>query len=280
MNNVSFTASYSIPYAARVGILLAATALAFGAILMISPIAQNPDYHLFADGRTWLGIPNFENVASNAGFLIFGMLGLQFVLGRQGRAVLPKAQERLPYAIFFAGTALVSVGSAYYHADPTNQTLVWDRLPLTIAFMALFAAFIMDRVHFRFGLFVMLPLLLAAGVSSIAYWDWTETSGAGDLRPYLLVQFYPIIAIPLICALFQGHYTSGNAVFRVIVWYGLAKLFELADGAVFSGLGNAVSGHTFKHLLAAMAVYEVLRMLRAAKPRRAGQLERGSILEA
>lgn len=266
MNNASFTVSNSIPYAGRVGILLAVTAIVFGMIFMVPPIGQDPDYHLFADGRAYLGIPNFENVASNIGFLIFGVLGLQFVLGPRGRATFDTSQERLPYLIFFAGVTLVSIGSAYYHADPANQTLVWDRLPLTIAFMALFAAFIMDRVQMRFGLYVMLPLLLAAGTLSIAYWNWTEASGAGDLRPYFLVQFYPILAIPLICALFPGRYTSAIAVIRVVVWYAFAKLFEHSDGLVFFALGNAVSSHTIKHLLAAMAVYEVLRMLRAARP--------------
>jgi len=276
MRSLSLTAVRSMHYSARIGILVAITALVFGAISLVPPIAQNPAYHLFVDGRTCLGIANFGNVASNIGFLIFGLFGLLYVLGRNGRALLATPQERLPYVIFFTGVALVSIGSAYYHADPTNQTLVWDRLPLTVAFMALFAAFIMDRVHFRFGLFVVLPLLLAAGAASIVYWDWTETAGAGDLRPYVLVQFYPILAIPLICLLFPGRCTSGDAVSRMIVWYGFAKLVEHADGTIFAALGNAVSGHTIKHLLAAMAVYEVLRMLRAAEPGRTGSIDQRS----
>ena len=173
-------------------------------------------------------------------------------------------EERWPYVVFFVGVALVSVGSAYYHANPTTETLFWDRLPMTVAFMALFSAFIMDRVHTRVGVVVMLPLLLAVGVASVVYWDWTEAAGYGDLRPYILVQFYPMLAIPLICWLFRGHHTSGKHVFYLILWYALAKVCEHFDNGIFAILGNSVSGHTLKHLLAAIATYVVLAMLRSA----------------
>jgi len=252
----------SLPFRTRIAILAGLALLVIGALLLVPPLAQDPNFHLFVDDRAALGIPNFANVASNVGFLVFGFLGLQFLVSFRGRAKFHKSIDRLPYGVFFAGVALVSLGSAHYHADPTNETLIWDRMPMAVAFMGLFAAFIMDRVHFRIGLFMMLPLLTALGAASVALWHLSEIAGAGDLRPYIFVQFFPILAVPLICFLFRGYYTSGMAVFLIIVWYGLAKVCEHYDAAIYAFFGHTISGHTIKHLLAAMAVYEVIAMLR------------------
>lgn len=251
-------------YSAKVGILAGVAVLAVGITSFIPPISQPPAYHQFADQRALFGIPNFGDTASNIGFLIVGALGLAFVLGKRGQAMFDAPGERWPYLIFFVGVALVSVGSAYYHLNPTTETLLWDRLPMTVAFMALFAAFIMDRVHAGVGLVVMLPLLLAIGIGSVMYWHLSEAAGHGDLRPYGLVQFYPMLAIPLICMLFPGRHTTGKHVFYMVVWYSLAKVSEHFDGEIFALLGNTVSGHTLKHLFAAVATYMVLAMLRGA----------------
>jgi hypothetical protein len=250
---------------AKVGILVGLAVLAVGATSFISPIAQDPAYHLFADQRALFGIPNFGDTASNIGFLIVGALGLAFVLGKRGRAMFDAPGERWPYLIFFVGVALVSLGSAYYHVNPTTETLFWDRLPMTVAFMALLSAFITDRIHTRVGVVVMLPLLLAIGIVTVMYWHVTEAAGHGDLRPYGLVQFYPMLAIPLICLLFPGRHTTGKHVFYMAVWYSLAKICEHFDGEIFALLGETVSGHTLKHIFAAIATYMVLEMLRGAR---------------
>jgi hypothetical protein len=256
------TESIATPgYGAKVGILVGVVVLAVGITSFISPIAQDPAYHQFADRRTLFGIPNFGDTASNIGFLIAGALGLAFVLGKRGRAMFDAPGERWPYFVFFVGVALVSVGSAYYHANPTTETLFWDRLPMTVAFMALLSAFITDRIHTRVGVLVMLPLLLAIGIGSVMYWHLTEAAGHGDLRPYGLVQFYPILAIPLICLFFPGRHTTGKHVFYMVLWYALAKICEHFDGEIYAFLGNTVSGHTLKHLIAAVATYMVLAML-------------------
>lgn len=254
----------TLSHGAKVGILVGLAALAVGVSGFISAIAQDPAYHLFADGRSLLGIPNFADVASNIGFLIVGALGLAFLGGKRGRAMFEAPGERWPYVVFFAGVTLVTAGSAYYHANPTTETLFWDRLPITLAFMALFSAFIADRIHARIGVVVMLPLLLALGIASVVYWDMTEAAGHGDLRPYVLVQFYPILAIPLICWLFRGRHTSGRHVFYIILCYALAKLCEHFDAGIYAALGGAISGHSLKHLLSAIATYLVLAMLRDA----------------
>ena len=240
--------------------------LAVAIAVFISPIAQNPAYHQFADRRAFLGIPYFGDTASNIGFLIVGALGLAFLFGKPGRSMFDAPGERRPYLIFFVGFALVGGGSAYYHVDPTTEILIWDRLAMTVAFMALFSAFITDRIHTRAGVVVMLPLLLAIGIGAVIYWHLTEAAGHGDLRPYGVVQFYPMLAIPLICLLFPGRHTTGKHVFYLVLWYALTKLCEQLDSEIYTVLGDMVSGHTLKHLTAAVAAYMVLAMLRGAGP--------------
>jgi Ceramidase len=252
----------------RPALLLATFLAAVLAVFSVGPVAQDTAYHDFADARPWAGIANFGDVMSNLPFAVVGIVAL-VILWRKRSQLFANASDFLPYAIFFVGVAFVSLGSGYYHAEPSTERLFWDRLPMTVAFMALFAAFIADRMDRWLGIHVALPVLLLAGALSVVYWQWSEAEGHGDLRPYGLVQFYPMLAIPLICWLYpKGRYTDGRYVVMVLGWYGLAKLLEHFDGHVFDLLGHAVSGHTLKHLAAAVGPWVVLRMvLRAASDR-------------
>ena len=250
----------------RVGFLVIMFVAAVAGILFIEPLPQSIAYHGFVDTRAWLGIANFGNVASNVLFAVAGAYGLYFVFGPQGRHIFTNSADRWPYAFFFLGAALVSLGSAYYHLAPDNARLFWDRLPMTIAFMALFSVFIADRIDQRIGVQLLLPILVVAGIFSVLYWDWSETVGRGDLRFYLLVQFYPVVALPVICWLFpKGRYTSGRSLVWLIAWYALAKVFEIFDAEVFSILGNTASGHSLKHLAASVAIFVVINMLAASR---------------
>jgi hypothetical protein len=56
----------------------------------------------------------------------------------------------------------------------------------------------------------------------------------------------------------------------LIAIYALAKLFELGDEAVFHATGDAVSGHSLKHVTAAFAVWPVWSALRQ-NPRATGR---------
>lgn len=58
----------------------------------------------------------------------------------------------------------------------------------------------------------------------------------------------------------------GSCLTAVLVFYGAALGAELFDRTIFA-FGQVVSGHTLKHLLAALAVYQVVRMLRAGDGR-------------
>ena len=254
----------------RIAILLALFAVTLVGASFVPPIPQDPDYHQFADMRPLWGIPNFGDTISNAGFLVVSLMGLWSLLGSRRRAIFTEGPDATPYAVFFTGVGLVAVGSAYYHLVPDTDRLFWDRLPMTVAFMALFAAIVADRIDRPFGNRWLLPILVAIGIASLLYWIWSEGQGRGDLRWYAMVQFYPMLALPVICWLFpKSHYTGGGQLFWVIVWYGIAKVLEHFDGPVLALLGGAVSGHSLKHLAAAIATYHVLRMV-TGTPERAG----------
>lgn len=246
----------------RVLALLAAFALALAGTAFLPPIPQDPAYHLFADSRSWLGLANFADAASNIGFAAVGVWGLWVVLGPSGGTIFAERSEVLPYAIFFLGVGSVSVGSTYYHLAPDNDRLFWDRLPMTIAFMAFFAAFVADRVDRAVATRWLLPVVIALGILSVVYWDWTEARGQGDLRFYALVQFYPVLALPMIFWLFpKARHTAGTYLPWVILWYAAAKALEHFDAEIFALLGDTVSGHSLKHLAAAMSTAVVVRMI-------------------
>ncbi len=254
----------------RVWLLLGLLIVVVFIVGMLDPIPQDPNYHLFADRRSFLGIANFNDVVSNIGFALVGTLGLLVVAGGRHREIFAGSPDARPYLIFFLGIALISLGSVYYHLAPSNERLFWDRLPMSIGFMAITSAVVADRVDARAGNGWLLITLLVMGAASLIYWDWTESLGRGDLRFYALVQFYPMVALPLIIGLFPRHrYTVGRYLAWAILWYGLSKVFEHFDHEVFGFLGHTVSGHTLKHLTAAVAALVVLQMLLTTKARSA-----------
>ena len=231
-------------------------------ILTLDPIPQDPSYHLFADARSFFSIPNFYNVVSNIGFIVLGTLGALTVVGWGRRDIFLMKTDARPYIVYFISVALVGLGSAYYHWEPTSDRLLWDRLPMSISFMAFASAIVADRIDRKAGTLWLLPLLVALGLLSLIYWYWTETMGHGDLRFYAFAQFYPVIMIPVVFWLFpKHHYTASRYMFWIIMWFGLSKILEYFDQEIFGILGNTLSGHSLKHLTAAVAAFVVLRML-------------------
>ncbi len=239
---------------------IAALVVVFAALA--PPLPQDAAYHQFADQRRIWSIPNFWNVVSNLPFLVLGVLGSLLVLRRKTPGGLP--QLRAAYLIFFLGVTLVAAGSGYYHLSPSNHSLVWDRLPITLAFMAFFAALVGESISVRTGVRLLWPLI-AAGVLSVAYWHFSELQGRGDLRPYILVQFLPLLLTPFILWLFRSPWSSNGWIWAVLGAYLLSKAAEVADEALFQALG-LVSGHTIKHLVAALAATVFLAALRFRTP--------------
>jgi len=236
-------------------ILISAIAvIALSSLFFVDPIAQDVEYHNFSDQRGFWGIPNFWNVLSNVPFFIVGSIGLYKVLIADRLKII--VQFRIAYGLLFAGTALVAFGSGYYHIWPDNQTLVWDRLPMTFAFMALFAIIIGEYISVDLCKRLFAPLVIA-GVASVAYWHITELRGEGDLRFYALVQFFPMLVIPIILFSFRSMFSGASGYWWLLAAYLAAKLFEHFDGEVYSLLGY-ISGHSLKHVSAALGVYLLL----------------------
>ena len=232
---------------ALVFVLIVPLAILFTAV---PPIPQDPAYNMFADIRTCLGIPNFGNVASNAAFLIVGLMGLKLCLtGRIDGAARS-------WTTFFFGTFLVAFGSAYYHWSPNNATLAWDRLPMTIGFMGLFAALVAEHVRLDIER-TLLRVAIVVGILSVVWWRYTD-----DLRLYVWVQFGPLLAIVFLLFAYPGRYSHRKYLGWGLAFYVLAKVAEFGDAAIYSATGSMISGHTLKHLLAAVAPYFIYLMLR------------------
>ncbi len=241
-----------------VWVALISLAAVVATFVFLAPIPQSVQYHQFADERNFLLVPHFWNVVSNLMFAVSG--GLGFWALAQGKEALCPPELRLAYRLFFVGVTLVAAGSAYYHLAPDNVTLVWDRLPMTIAFMALFAIIIGEYIAPAAGARLLLPLL-ALGATAVVYWAYTERAGQGDLRAYLLVQFLPMLIIPLILVVFPARFGKSSAIWLLLACYLLAKVCEHFDAAIFQwGLG--LSGHTLKHLVAALGVLNFALSLR------------------
>jgi hypothetical protein len=229
--------------------------LAIAVAISSPPIPQDPDYHLFIDTREIWSIPNFWNVVTNLPFAIVGALGLyRLTVSNQLQII---QEIHVAYRLLFFGTLLVAFGSGYYHLEPNNQTLIWDRLPMTIAFMALFAIIIGEHISLRASRLLLWPLLFA-GIGSVLYWHLSEGWGDGDLRLYALVQFYPMLAIPIMLVFFRSRCTHVYAYWLLLLSYIIAKLFEHFDVAVYAILGGIISGHSLKHLFAALGMYILL----------------------
>src|SRR5215472_11808777 len=226
--------------------------IAIAITLLVPPIPQDESYHLFADARTLAAIPNFWNVISNFPFLIVGIYGLLSTSGLASRSLRPG------YILFCLAVTGVSFGSAYYHYAPSTPALVWDRLPMSIAFMAVLALLLGDRVSPALGRALLGPLVVL-GVASVLYWAWTERRGVGDLRPYALVQFLPFVLLVLMLLIYRGSRASTTWLWWSFLMYFLAKLGEQFDVAIFRLVG--LSGHTMKHLLSALAVFFALLAL-------------------
>jgi len=215
-------------------------------LLFIGEIPQNPQYHQFADRRQLHGIFNFYNVISNLPFLAVGLLGLL----RYPK--LSHIESTRGYLVMCIGVVFVGFGSAYYHYAPTNETLLWDRLPMTVAFMAFLSLVLNERVLLNARPYLVWALVFI-GATTVFYWSWTESLGKGDLRPYILVQFLPMLLIPPLLVMFKPKYLGNKLLFAAFGLYIAAKAFEHFDKLVFSVMG-ILGGHTLKHLLASIAV--------------------------
>lgn len=235
--------------------ILSITVISIAVLFSLEPIAQNPAYHQFADQRSMMGVPNFWNAISNLPFLLVGIMGLYRLFQNNRINIVPDIKTA--YILLFGGVLLVTFGSAYYHLWPSNHTLVWDRLPMSLAFAALFAVVVGEFASARLSKHILWPMVFI-GMFSVIYWHFSETRGTGDLRLYILVQFLPMLLIPVLLWMSDPRFTLSSGYWLMLGAYALAKGCEHFDLTIFNAFG-VISGHSLKHIMAALAVYLLLR---------------------
>jgi len=232
-------------------LIFLAFAISTYVILFVPPFSQNCSYHHFADTSLIFGVTNFYNVITNSFFFLIGFIALYKLYINKTLIILEEVHYL--YFILFAGLIFVSLGSGYYHLNPNNETLLWDRLPMSISFMALFSIVIAEFISMNLAKYLSFPLIIA-GMASVLYWYVSELNGVGDLRYYILIQFLPMLIIPMILLLFSSRFNQTKGYWFLLLLYLLAKLCEYFDTQIYTFL-EYISGHSIKHMFAALALY-------------------------
>ena len=237
-----------LPIVVLVGLLAAAA--------LLPRTLQDQTYHGFADQRSWLGIPRAADVLSNLPFALVGILGIvRLASGAAARFSTETERALWCIAIALVGTA---AGSAWYHLEPSDASLVWDRLPLIVVFSGVLGAAIAQRFQgypAQWGL----PVLVFLGIVSVVYWSLT-----GNLAPY--IAFQALGMLTLLCVLVVARNIGDPFPWEwVIAWYALAKIAETGDRALWNATGGLFAGHAIKHLLASLACAAALWPLLARR---------------
>lgn len=215
------------------------------------PTQDGDWFFQFADRREFLGIPNTLDVLSNLGFLAVGTYGL---------TVLHKYRSH-PLHIYVVLLSLITLataaGSAYFHmyADPAH--LPPDRLPMSWGFATIVGMLVSDRVDRKLGLWVTGALIPLASLTVIGM-----AYDLFSMRPYIIVQFGSLIFAGLAAVLQPRGLVSNKTVFSAMGLYAAAKGLELLDKPIFGWFGEWISGHSLKHLCAALAVYRLIQFVK------------------
>ncbi|WP_064609206.1 ceramidase domain-containing protein [Photobacterium sp. J15] len=222
--------------------------------VFFSPIHQSRNFYDYADQRTILSIPNFWNVITNLPFALVGIIALKNV--KKPETLTLEPTMRNAYLTMFWGLIAVCIGSGYYHLVPDAFSLMIDRIALSIVFMALYCIVLAEYISLSLGKRLLLPLIVYSTLS-VVYWYITDiTTGRGDMSAYVLVQVIPIIHLPVIIALFKAKFSHGRCYVFALVSYVISKWAESNDELLYE-LTNGFSGHSFKHLFAALGGYFV-----------------------
>lgn len=241
---------------AEAGLLLGVAALL--ALALFGPVLPaSAHQHTLADQRALWGIPCALDVLSNLPFAIAGLWGL-VALRRVAPGMLD-APSRALASLFFAGLVCTAAGSALYHWQPQDAGLLWDRLGMVLPFAGLLGLAGASRVSARAGAAAAGTVLLA-GPLAVLWW-----SHSGNLLPWAVVQLGGMLVVLALACLPRRDGALALHLGAVMALYALAKLFEAADHAVFEATGQAVSGHSLKHVLAAAAAWPVLEALAALR---------------
>ncbi len=222
-------------------------------------LAQPAHYHAFADQRTLWGTPHALDVWSNLPFALAGLAGLWALrqwLPRTGDAQAWCRATAACCGLFFTGLLLTAAGSAAYHWQPEDGTLLWDRAGMLVAFAGVLGLAAAGRIGAR-PAWVTAGVVLAGGSWALRAW-----SAHGQLLPWAVLQGGGMLLIAALA--FRPTQPGRLAVplAALIGWYALAKAFELGDHAVWDATGGRAAGHSLKHLAAALAAWPVIAALR------------------
>jgi hypothetical protein len=235
----------------------APTLLTIGIVVIMAvygPIAQPLHYNEFADGSAAFGIHHAADVLSNAGFALVAIWGWLTLWPRRTSDQLRAGWPG--YRLFLIGLLLTAFGSGLYHLAPDNARLIWDRLPIALACAGLLVG-VRGDTQAKSKTEIEAIVLGIFAVASVAWWVYTDKSGADDLRPYLLLQILPLVLIPLWQAIYRAPRTDRIAFAAAMGLYVVAKIAEVLDHEIANSFGF-VSGHTLKHLIATMATAAVV----------------------
>ena len=213
--------------------------------IFLPSIEQNQNYHNFADQRVLFGVNNAFDTLSNLAFIIVGILGLVNFYNNQYIKISNSFSVILH--LFFISIILTGLGSSFYHLSPNDFTLVFDRLAMSLVFASILAMLAYLKISPRFGLHTLAELLILAPLT-VLIWKFN-----GNLTPYVVLQFGGIILVILTLLLTKTR-MQGPCFTSLIILYGAAKLVEFYDEKIFNLSQNLISGHTLKHLIAALAV--------------------------
>lgn len=236
----------------RENYLLAALAV-LTLLAVFAPALPASAWHIphYVDSRGWLGVPNAGDVLSNLAFLAMGVWGFERLRTRH--------EAPVGASWFFIGLILTCLGSGFYHLDPDMpQRLIADRLGMAVAFAGFLGIATSERISVRAAEAVLVLMMIAGPLTA-----WVARD---NLTPWAVVQ-YGGMALAVGLALTKPRPGAiGVPLGGVIVFYVLAKLFEIGDAVVFEATGHIVSGHTLKHLSAALAAWPVIRALGSTGP--------------
>ena len=218
---------------------------------MYDLIRQDQAYHLFADGRSLLGFVNAADTLSSAAFFIAGTLGLIFLWRERtsGSRHFVVPEEMRAYWVLFCAVTLTGFGSAYYHMAPDDARLMWDRLPMSLRLHGL-AGGDDRRAHPP-------DLGSPAAVSPGSIGGGSVLSGAG--APCTAGESAALCRRPV--RFDRCHPCHCHLVpLALYAWtLYLRRAGDLCGGQGCRGarcadlrLGQIVSGHTLKHLLAGL----------------------------
>ena len=239
---------------AELALLLAVAALA--ALAALLPATGLPaGYHDFADQRTLLGLPHALDVLSNLPFAVMGAWGLWW-LRRVPLDRLGTAQRGLA-GLFFIGLIATAFCSSGYHLDPHDAGLCIDRVCMSLAFAGLLGLAAADRISARAG--VALAALVAVAAPATALVAWL----GGNMTPWAVLQGGGLVLLAALALRRPQPRALGFSIIGVIAFYAVAKALELADAPVFALTQQLISGHSAKHLVAALAAWPVVRALQS-----------------